>query len=674
MTPPAKRWSTPSSELQVTPGCAIAAPHRFRHLSWTQLCDERFRFEYAARLGRFFVSLDLTPGNYIDGYIHLAGALPLLPNLTRIRVTNYEGVFEVAQNRGHYHRSNSTYAVDLAKAADVKLLNTALDVSMVVAELDQVSERISAAALSRLERLSVEITTESFGGLIPFLISTPNLQSLELRLSGDAEETEVILNDLLTAYYEESQDIDIVLPSLVSLKLDYPDAEGYQPVRPEEPVVFTESFPVLTNLTLSGDIDALPGAQASGSDGLFPALRHLSHLPSVIVPYRPRRPDEENIVAHPREYTIDRVSVYNSVGPLQQGKPTLTLATNALLTTPPLYPNLLTYAAAPHPANIPFLERDLRKTLDFLRDWEKPEPSRAHSSPPPRAAKVMFFLKAAASALFYVTAVSAAPSVRNSIDLVARSQVTLPSGRTATSIVVEGDTDCGGAVGTNMAWTLAHGELYQMTVASSNQLLCEGRLTSYLTNTTTYQDAVDVAKRSLADQYGDAHVEKRWNPVLISFGAVELAGGSSLAGATITLGTVVIGWSLLAFAAATWWGFKYLLSGSATEKIGRRGLFARDSGAVFSNTTVVKVVAGQCTTSTCNGKTPGYTFYAGFSDYDSVGPQAQSISYDDDYDLTAQCLNLAHNSGLTNTYCKAWFEDNQGNYESVKLHYYLTPN
>lgn len=233
---------------------------------------------------------------------------------------------------------------------------------MVVAELDQVSERISAAALSRLERLSVEITTESFGGLIPFLVSTPNLQSLELRLSGDAEETEVILDDLLTAYYEESQDINIVLPSLVSLKLDYPDvsggilrlaelfvptlknlelhlrayAEGYQPVRPEEPVVFTESFPVLTNLTLSGDIDALRGARASVSDGLFPALRHLSHLPSVIVPYRPRRPDEENIVAHPREPTIDRVSVYNSVGPLQQGKPTLTLPTNALLTAPPL--------------------------------------------------------------------------------------------------------------------------------------------------------------------------------------------------------------------------------------------------------------------------------------------------------------------------------------------------
>lgn len=76
---------------------------------------------------------------------------------------------------------------------------------------------------------------------------------------------------------------------------------------------------------------------------------------------------------------------------------------------------------------------------------------------------------------------------------------------------------------------------------------------------------------------------------------------------------------------------------------------------------------------------------------------------------------MAHNSGLTNAYCKAWFEDNQGNCtspdtlslgrfvpapspkkqksgesltlarsfspclgsctdESVKLHYYLSPN
>lgn len=164
----------------------------------------------------------------------------------------------------------------------------------------------------------------------------------------------------------------------------------------------------------------------------------------------------------------------------------------------------------------------------------------------------MFFLKAAATALFYVTAVSAAPSVRNSIDLVARSQVTLPSGRTATSVVVEGDLDCGGADGTDTAWTLAHGELYQMTVASSNQLLCQGRLTSYLTNTTMYQDAVKVAKRSLADEFGEAHVEKRWNPVLISFDTIQLAGGSTIGGATITLGTVVIGWSLLAFAAATW--------------------------------------------------------------------------------------------------------------------------
>lgn len=223
----------------------------------------------------------------------------------------------------------------------------------------------------------------------------------------------------------------------------------------------------------------------------------------------------------------------------------------------------------------------------------------------------MFFLKAAATALFYVTAVSAAPSVRNSIDLVARSQVTLPSGRTATSIIVEGDLDCGGAVGTDTAWATAHGELYQMTVASSNQLLCQGRLTSYLTNTTTYQAAVDVAKRSLADEYGEAHVEKRWNPVIASWGSVQIAGGSSIGGATLTLGTVFLGASLLLFGAGVWWAFKSLTSGSNTEKIGRRdALFARDSGAVFSNTTVIKVVGGPCTTSTCNGKTPGYTFYA----------------------------------------------------------------
>ena len=64
----------------------------------------------------------------------------------------------------------------------------------------------------------------------------------------------------------------------------------------------------------------------------------------------------------------------------------------------------------------------------------------------------------------------------------------------------------------------------------------------------------------------------------------------------------------------------------------------------------------------------------GFSDYDSVGPQAQSISYDDDYDLTAQCLNLAHNSGLTNTSCKAWFEDNQGNCTSSEALLFPSPS
>ncbi|GAA5884081.1 hypothetical protein JCM3774_002960 [Rhodotorula dairenensis] len=285
----------------------------------------------------------------------------------------------------------------------------------------------------------------------------------------------------------------------------------------------------------------------------------------------------------------------------------------------------------------------------------------------------MYFLQAASAALFYVTAVSAAPSVRHSIDLVARSQITLPSGRTATAVVVDGDTDCGDGVGTSTAWVRAHGELYQMTVASSDQKLCEGRLTSYIVGSATYQSDVDVAKRSLAATFGEAHVEKRWNPEIIAFDSIRLAGGSSIGATTITLGTVAWGFGLAVFAAATWWAFRWATSGSNTETIHSRDLADDNSGRIFSNTTVIKVVGGPCTTSTCNGKTPGgdWTFYAGFSDYDSVGPQAQSVSYDDDFDLASACLNDAHNAGLTNTYCKAWFEDNQGNYESVKLHFYL---
>lgn len=230
---------------------------------------------------------------------------------------------------------------------------------------------------------------------------------------------------------------------------------------------------------------------------------------------------------------------------------------------------------------------------------------------------VMYFLQAASAALFYVTAITAAPSVRRSIDLVARSQVTLPSGRTATAVVVEGDTDCGDAVGTNTAWVRAHGELYQMTVANSDQKLCEGRLASYIVTSPTYQSDVDLAKRSLAATFGEAHVEKRWNPNIIAFDSVTLIGGSTIGKTAITLGTVAWGFGLAAFAAATWWAFRWATSGSNTETIHPRDLATTDdgdgdSGRIFSNTTLIKIVGGQCTTSTCNGKTPGgdWTFYA----------------------------------------------------------------
>ncbi|GAA5991859.1 hypothetical protein JCM10908_002240 [Rhodotorula pacifica] len=71
----------------------FAAPHRFKHLNWRMLCNERFRFDYVHRFGRFFVSLDTTPASHIDGFIHLAEVISLLPNITRIKVGDYERLF-----------------------------------------------------------------------------------------------------------------------------------------------------------------------------------------------------------------------------------------------------------------------------------------------------------------------------------------------------------------------------------------------------------------------------------------------------------------------------------------------------------------------------------------------------------------------------------------------------
>ncbi|POY73812.1 hypothetical protein BMF94_3353 [Rhodotorula taiwanensis] len=279
----------------------------------------------------------------------------------------------------------------------------------------------------------------------------------------------------------------------------------------------------------------------------------------------------------------------------------------------------------------------------------------------------MFILKALSAAFVYITAVTAAPSVRNTIDLAARSQLTLPSGRTATSIVVEGDSDC--ADGFPSMLVSSHGEMFQVSVASSDRLLCTGKLMSYINETETYTESLRLAKRSAIAEYGEDHVEKRWGPQPWTIG-VTLTGGSSIS-ATLTLATVFYGISLLGIAAGVWWTYRYLASSSQTNGVGKRSIDA----PLFSNTTQLKVVGGQCTTSTCNGKEPAtYNFYSGFYDYDSVGVTAQSFSYNDDYDLTAQCLNQAHNAGYSNAMCRAWFEDATGSYESIKLHYYLTKN
>lgn len=301
----------------------------------------------------------------------------------------------------------------------------------------------------------------------------------------------------------------------------------------------------------------------------------------------------------------------------------------------------------------------------------------------------MFILKALSAAFVYITAVTAAPSVRNTIDLAARSQLTLPSGRTATSIVVEGDSDC--ADGFPSMLVSSHGEMFQVSVASSDRLLCTGKLMSYINETETYTESLRLAKRSAIAEYGEDHVEKRWGPQPWTIG-VTLTGGSSIS-ATLTLATVFYGISLLGIAAGVWWGFRYLTSSSQTNGVGKRSIDA----PLFSNTTQLKVVGGQCTTSTCNGKEPAtYNFYSvraflsfvltsssylldscerstdcdypnrrqGFYDYDSVGVTAQSFSYNDDYDLTAQCLNQAHNAGYSNAMCRAWFEDATGSCKS----------
>lgn len=294
-----------------------------------------------------------------------------------------------------YGQSYSKYAIDSAKSAVVRLLNMAVDVSKVVTNLDQVSEHLSSDARNRLQHLSVQVTTASFQKLIPLLLTTPNLHSLELRLTGEARQTDTVLDALLDKYDKE-YDGTAVLPDLRSLKLDYPDISGailalaelfaptlktlelhigaYRPnfaaAKPKDPTGFIEEFPALTDLTLSGDIDALRGPLASISDDLFPVLKHLRHLPTAITAYSARRQGEPKITTSVRKNSIDRISAYNLVGPVYQKKASVSLPTDSLVTAPPLYPSLLGHVAEPAASDLPSRKRDLRETLQFLLDCE----------------------------------------------------------------------------------------------------------------------------------------------------------------------------------------------------------------------------------------------------------------------------------------------------------------
>lgn len=321
----------------------ITAPHRFRvrravtrvegprradtavpprqRLNYRQLCDERFLFDYAHRVGGFVVSLDLTTAATINGFVHLAGAVSLLPNLKQIKVDNYKQVFKTARDPGPHPRSHSAYVMDSAEAAVGRLLNAATDVSMTVADLDQVLQRLSLDARGRLQRLSVQVTTEAFGRLIPLLRTTPRLQFFELRLTGNNTDlTEVVLDALLDNHKRTDKGAT-VLPALRALKLEYPDIsrtvlafaelfaptleslelhirdydEDFEVAKLEEPIGFVKEFPALTALTLTGDVEALQGPLASISDDLFPFLKHLRYLPNVFGPHQPCRQGEPTL-------------------------------------------------------------------------------------------------------------------------------------------------------------------------------------------------------------------------------------------------------------------------------------------------------------------------------------------------------------------------------------------
>ncbi|GAA5991857.1 hypothetical protein JCM10908_002239 [Rhodotorula pacifica] len=268
---------------------------------------------------------------------------------------------------------------------------------MKVSDPVAVLNKLNSDTLGRLGALSLDITGAWLDDLFSLLENTPHLHSLQLSFLGDPNETEIeletALNDL-NAYEEDCP----VLPKLHYLKVTYPDISrtildfvevfSLQLERLDMHVKaynldfavagaaggtgFKSAFPALTELTLSGNIDALRGPLASISDDAFPSLQDLRYLPDHNRAYSARRPTEPKINKLSRTVQLERVTAYNRLGPLRQPSPRVGLPRKRKMRVamPPLYPHLFTHVSNSEASQPLILKRDLRRTLDFLHDWE----------------------------------------------------------------------------------------------------------------------------------------------------------------------------------------------------------------------------------------------------------------------------------------------------------------
>ncbi|GAA5863385.1 hypothetical protein JCM3774_005274 [Rhodotorula dairenensis] len=356
----------------------LVTPYRFKCLTGKQLNNERFRFDYVHKYGRFFTSLDLTASVGVYSYVHLAGVISLLPNIVRVEVSDYDYALNGARSTELRGSSLTPYALESARAAVERVLDAAIDITMITHSPDPLSH-LGPPALDRLDRLSLDMTDPDLTELIAVLPSMRKLRVLELRLHDDVNSVDMYFDTALSKFWEDHRDTS-VLPQLRTLKLEYPDISrtllefaelfaasledlsvhavhygfDFEVAARTSTTGFCEAFPALTNLTLSGDIDSLRGPLASISDDNFPALQHLRYLPNLTK-------------------AIPRISAYNLGGTLQQIRPEVDLPYTTWTASPPLHPNLLAHCSvrSRRSGNDELvLERDLRRTVDFLHDWK----------------------------------------------------------------------------------------------------------------------------------------------------------------------------------------------------------------------------------------------------------------------------------------------------------------